>query len=93
MILKKAATKVKELVGKLLERGNNLTWKEIIAIWLTVGGSVAFCISLFHSISTSVSIELSILFEMQIVSNVLLVILAQLIFLNENLKKNKKKEC
>ena len=31
MILKKAATKVKELVGKLLEKDSNLTWKEIIA--------------------------------------------------------------
>jgi hypothetical protein len=38
MILKKAATKVKELVGKLLESGNNLTWKEIIARWLTTAG-------------------------------------------------------
>ena len=30
MILKKAATKVKELAGKLLESGNNLTWNKII---------------------------------------------------------------
>lgn len=47
MILKKAATKVKELVGKLLESGNNLTWKEIIALWLTVAGVSSLLPSLF----------------------------------------------
>lgn len=87
IFIEKITNKTKELGTQLEKRFNDVTWKEIIAIWLTVGGSVAFCISLFHSISTSVSIELSILFEMQIVSNVLLVILAQLILLNERLKK------
>lgn len=40
MILKKAATKVKELIGKLLEKGDNSTWSEIIALWLTVAGVI-----------------------------------------------------
>lgn len=93
MILKKAATKVKELIGKLLEKYNDVTWKEVIAIWITVAGAVALCISLFYSTTTFVTTELSILFAVDIVGEVLLLILAQLIFLNENLKKNKKKEC
>ena len=87
MILKKAATKVKELVGKLLEKDNNLTWKEVIAIWITVAGAVALCISLFYSMTTFVTTELSILFAVDIVGEILFLILAQLILLNENLKK------
>ena len=93
MILKKAATKVRELVGKLLESGNNLTWKKVIAIWITVAGAVALCISLFYSMTTFVTTELSILFAVDIVGEILFLILAQLILLKENLKKNKKKEC
>lgn len=92
MILKKATAKIKELVGKLLESGNNLTWKKVIATWITVAGAVALCISLFYSMTTFVTTELSILFAVDIVGEIFL-ILAQLIFLNENLKKNKKKEC
>lgn len=38
MILKKAATKVKELVGKCLEWCGKLTWIEIIAYWLISAG-------------------------------------------------------
>ena len=87
MILKKAVVKVKEFVGKLLEKGNNLTWKEVIAIWITVAEAVALCISLFYSTTTFVTTELSILFAVDIVGEVLLLILAQLILLNENLKK------
>ena len=87
MILKKAATKVKELVGKLLEKDNNLTWKEVIAIWITVAGAVALCISLLYSMTTFVTTELSILFAVDIVGEILFLILAQLILLNENLKK------
>lgn len=93
MILKKAATKVKELVGKLLEKDNNLTWKEIIARWLTVAGVSSLLPSLLCSFTTFVTTELSILFETRIISGILLIIVAQLILLNENLKKNKKKEC
>lgn len=87
MILKKAATRVKEFVGKLLEKGNNLTWKEIIARWLTVAGVSSLLPSLFCSFTTFVTTELSILFETRIIGSILLIILAQLIFLNENLKK------
>lgn len=87
MILKKTAAKVKELVGKLLEKFNDITWKEVIAIWITVAGAVALCISLFYSMITFVTTELSILFAVDIVGEVLLLILAQLILLNENLKK------
>lgn len=87
MILKKTAAKVKELVGKLLEKFNDITWKEVIAIWITVAGAVALCISLFYSMTTFVTTELSILFAVDIVGEVLLLILAQLILLNENLKK------
>lgn len=93
MILKKAATKVRELVGKLLEKDNNLTWKEIIARWLTVAGVSSLLPSLFFSFTTFVTTELSILFEVRIIASILLIIVAQLILLNENLKKNKKKEC
>lgn len=93
MILKKTVVKVKEFVGKLLESGNNLTWKEVIARWLTAAGIGSFIASLFYSMTTFVTTELSILFAVDIVGEVLLLILAQLIFLNENLKKNKKKEC
>lgn len=87
MILKKAVAKVKELVGKLLEKYNDVTWKEVIAIWITVAGAVALCISLFYSMTTFVTTELSILFAVDIVGEVLLLILAQLILLNEKLKK------
>lgn len=93
MILKKTAAKVKELVGKLLEKYSDITWKEVIAIWITVAGAVALCISLSYSMTTFVTTELSILFAVDIVGEILLLILAQLILLNENLKKNKKKEC
>ena len=87
MILKKAATKVKELVGKLLESGNNLTWKEIIARWLTAAGIGSLVGSSFYSFTTFVTTELSILFEVRIIASILLIIVAQLILLNENLKK------
>ena len=87
MVLKKAATKVKEFVGKLLEKYNDVTWKEVIAIWITVAGAVALCISLFYSMTTFITTELSIFFAVDIVGEVLLLILAQLILLNENLKK------
>lgn len=87
MILKKAATKVKEFVGKLLEKYNDVTWKEIIATWITVAGAVALYISLSYSMTTFVTTELSILFAVDIVGEVLFLILAQLILLNENLKK------
>lgn len=93
MVLKKAATKVKEFVGKLLEKYNDVTWKEVIATWITAAGAAALCISLFYSMTTFVTTELSILFAVDIVGEVLVLILAQLIFLSENLKKNKKKEC
>ena len=87
MILKKAATKVRELVGKLLEKDNNLTWKEIIAHWLTVAGVSSLLPSLFFSFTIFVTTELSILFEIRIIGSILLIIVAQLILLNENLKK------
>lgn len=87
MILKKVATKVKELVGKLLEKDNNLTWKEIIARWLTVAGVSSLLPSLFFPFTTFVTTELSILFEVRIIASILLIIVAQLILLNENLKK------
>lgn len=87
MILKKAATKVKELVSKSLEKSNNLTWKEIIARWLTVAGVSSLLPSLFCSFTTFVTTELSILFEVRIITSILLIIVAQLILLNENLKK------
>lgn len=93
MILKKAATKIKEFVGKLLEKNNNLTWNEVIAHWLTAAGIGSVVPSLFCSFTTFVTTELSILFEVRIIGSVLLIVLAQLILLNENLKKNKKKEC
>lgn len=93
MILKKAATKVKELVGKLLEKDNNLTWKEIIARWLTTAGVASLLVNLYYAYTVHIATDLSILFEVEIVGSVLVLILAQLIFLNENLKKNKKKEC
>lgn len=93
MILKKAATKVKELVGKSLEKSDNLTWNEIIARWLTAAGIGSLVPSLFCSFTIFVTTELSILFEVRIIGSILLIIVAQLILLNENLKKNKKKEC
>lgn len=87
MILKKAATKVKELVSERLEKSDNLTWNEIIARWLTAAGIGSVVPSLFCSFTTFVTTELSILFEVRIVGSVLVLILAQLILLNENLKK------
>jgi hypothetical protein len=93
MILKKAAAKAKELVCKSLEKSNNLTWNEIIACWLTVAGVSSLVPSLFCSFATFVTTELSILFETRIIGSILLIIVAQLILLNENMKKNKKKEC
>ena len=87
MILKKVATKVKELVGKVFNKYINMTWSQIFALSLTVAGVGQFVISLFYSMTTFISTELSILFEARIIGSVLLVILAQLILLNENLKK------
>ena len=87
MILKKIVVKVKEPVGKLLEKGNNLTWKEVIAIWITVAGVSSLLPSLVCSFTTFVTTELSILFEVRIITSILLIIVAQLILLNENLKK------
>ena len=93
MILKKAATKVKELVGKVLDSYSDSTWNEIIARWLTAAGIGSLVPSLFCSFTIFVTTELSILFETKIIGSILLIIVAQLILLNENLKKNKKKEC
>lgn len=87
MILKKAATKVKELLGKCLEWCGKLTWIEIIAYWLICAGVGSLVPSLFYSLTTFVTTELSILFEIRIVGSVLFIILAQLILLNKNLKK------
>lgn len=87
MILKKAATKVKKLVGKVLDSYGNSTWKETIARWLTVAGVSSLVPSLFCSFTTFVTTELSILFETRIIGSILLIIVAQLILLNENLKK------
>ena len=92
MILKKAATKVKGLIGKVLDSYGNSTWNEIIAHWLTVAGVSSLVPSLFCSFTIFVTTELSILFEIRIIGSILLIIVAQLILLNENLKKNKKKE-
>lgn len=93
MILKKAATKVKELVGKVLDSYGNSTRKEIIACWLTTAGVASLLVSLYYAYIIHIATDLSILFEVEVVGSVLVLILAQLIFLNENLKKNKKKEC
>lgn len=93
MILKKAAAKVKELIGKSLEKSDNLTWNEIIARWLTTAGVASLLVNLYYAYTVHIATDLSILFEVEVVGSVLVLILAQLIFLNENLKKNKKKEC
>ena len=87
MILKKVAAKVKEFVGKSLEKSDNLTWNEIIARWLICAGVGSLVPSLFYSLTTFVTTELSILFEIRIVGSVLFIILGQLILLNKNLKK------
>lgn len=87
MILKKTAAKVKELVGKSLEKSNNLTWKEIIARWLTAAGVTSLLVSLYYAYTVHIATDLSILFEVEVVGSVLVLILAQLIFLNENLVK------
>ena len=87
MILKKAATKAKELVGKVFNKYINMTWSQIFALSLTVAGVSQFVINLFYSTTTIISTELSILFEARIVSGILLIIVAQLILLNEKLKK------
>ena len=93
MILKKVTTKVKELVGKALDGYGNSTWNEIIARWLTTAGVVSLLVNLYYAYTVHIATDLSILFEVEVVGSVLVLILAQLIFLNENLKKNKKKEC
>lgn len=93
MVLKKATAKVKDFVGKLLEKGNNSTWNEIIAHWLTTAGVASLLVNLYYAYTVHIATDLSILFEVEVVGSVLVLILAQLIFLNENLKKNKKKEC
>ena len=87
MILKKAATKAKEYVSKLFNKYINMTWSQIFALSLTIAGVGQFVINLFYSMTTFISTELSILFEARIIGGVLLVILAQLILLNKNLKK------
>lgn len=87
MILKKAATKVKELLGKVFNKYINMTWSQVFALSLTIAGVGQFVINLFYSMTTFISTELSILFEARIVSGILLIIVAQLILLNENLKK------
>ena len=93
MILKKAVAKVKELIGKVLDSYGNSTWNEIIARWLTTAGVASLLVSLYYAYTVHIATVLSILFEVEVVGSVLVLILAQLIFLNENLKKNKKKEC
>lgn len=87
MILKKAATKVKELVSKLVDKYINMTWSKIFSLSLTVAGVGQLVIYLFYSTSTLISVERSILFEARIIGGILAIILAQLILLNENLKK------
>lgn len=87
MILKKAATKVKELVGKVLDSYGNSTWNETIARWLTTAGVASLLINLYYAYTVHIATDLSILFEVEVVGSVLVLILAQLIFLNENLKK------
>lgn len=87
MILKKAATKVKELVVKALEAQNNLTWSEIIARWLTTAGVASLLVNLCYAYTVHITTDLSILFEVEVVGSILVLILAQLILLNENLKK------
>lgn len=87
MILKKAVIKVKKFVGKLVNKYINMTWSQVFALSLTVAGVGQFVINLFYSMTTFISTELSILFEARIVSGILLIIIAQLILLNENLKK------
>ena len=87
MILKKAAAKVKEFVGKRLEWCGKLTGIETIAYWLICAGVGSLVPSLFYSLTTFVTTELSILFEIRIVGSVLFIILAQLILLNEKFKK------
>lgn len=93
MILKKTVVKVKELVSKSLEKSGNSTWNEIIARWLTTAGVASLLVNLYYAYTVHIATDLSILFEVEIVGSILVLILAQLIFLNENLKKNKKKEC
>lgn len=93
MIVKKAATKVKEFVGKALDGYGNSTWNEIIARWLTTAGVASLLVNLYYAYTVHIATDLSILFEVEVVGSILVLILAQLIFLNENLKKNKKKEC
>lgn len=87
MILKKATTKVKELLSKVFNKYINMTWSQVFALSLTIAGVGQFVINLFYSMTTFISTELSILFEARIVSGILLIILARLILLNENLKK------
>mgnify|MGYP000864290049 FL=1 len=87
MILKKAATKVKELVGKGLDRYGNSTWKEIIASWITTAGVASLLVNLYYAYTVHIATDLSILFEVEVVGSILVLILAQLIFLNEKLKK------
>lgn len=87
MILKKAATKVKEFVGKTLDSYGNSTWNETIACWLTTAGVASLLMNLYYAYTVHIATDLSILFEVEVVGSILVLILAQLIFLNENLKK------
>lgn len=87
MILKKAVAKAKELVGKSLEKSSNSTWNEIIARWLTTAGVASLLVNLYYAYTVHIATVLSILFEVEVVGSVLVLILAQLILLNENLKK------
>lgn len=87
MILKKAATKVKELVGKVLDSYSNSTWKEIVASWITAAGIGSLLVSLYYAYTVHIDTDLSILFTADCIVSILALILAQLILLNENLKK------
>lgn len=87
MILKKVATKVKDFVGKVLDSYGNSTWNEVIARWLTTAGVASLLINLYYAYTVHIATDLSILFEIDAVGSVLVLILAQLIFLNEKLKK------
>lgn len=87
MILKKTVTKVKELVGKVLDSYGNSTWNETIARWLTTAGVASLLVNLYYAYTVHITTDLSILFEIDVVGSVLVLILAQLIFLNEKLKK------
>lgn len=52
-------------------------------------------VNLYYAYTVHIATDLSILFEVEVVGSVLVLILAQLIFLNEKLKKKTKgeREC